>query len=329
MTENQRPRNAAFQGLGCNFSAPKVAIVVLNWNNYRDTMECLLSLQEVRYSPLDIIIVDNGSQDDSGVRLKGEFRRHTFLFTRANLGFTGGNNLGIRYALEHGAENVLLLNNDTVVSPNFLDILVAYGKTDSTAGISGPKIYYYNEPQRIWSTGGYFKKLKGSMSTLGFNKIDRGEYTNAAEADFISGCAIMIRKDVFQTIGFLDETFFHYAEEADFCLRAKEYGFKVVFVPDSVIWHKVSRTFGGGLSPKYLYVRSRNRLLLVYKHFGRIYLTYCIVFHFIVFIPFKIINLLRMRKKILSGSWALVLGTLDFLAYMVSKRFYFSRKYIS
>jgi len=328
MNENQRPKSALFQGSGPDFPAPKIAIIVLNWNNYKDTKECLLSLQKVCYSPLDIIIVDNGSQDASGARLKEEFPVHTFLFSGSNLGFTGGNNLGIRYALEHGADNVLLLNNDTVVSPNFLNILVAHGKKDSLVGISGPKIYYYNEPQRIWSTGGYFKKLKGSMSTLGYNKIDRGEYADVAEADFISGCAIMIRKDVIQKVGFLDEMFFCYAEEVDFCMRAKRHGFKVVFIPDSVIWHKVSRTFGGALSPKYLYFRSRNRLLLVYKHFGKIYLAYCIVFHLIVFIPFKVLNILRTRKNIWSRTLALVLGMVDFLAYTISKRFYFSKKYI-
>lgn len=253
-----------------------VFAVILNWNNLPDTTECIESLRCLD-APLDrIIVVDNASTDGSAQYLRDAIPEVTILDNSQNLGFAGGNNVGIRYALEQGAERVLLLNNDTVVSPSFLQELTRAMDRDSSVGIAGPKIYFYSHPKRLWFVGPKRSWLFGRPLQLGHRAF--GQQDNADEqcgdvrsVGFLTGCALLISRKVIETIGPLDETFFAYFEDADFCLRASEAGFKLVYVPRATMWHKdaLPSQCEGVRSLLWLYLGTRNTLVFMWKH-GRL-----------------------------------------------------------
>ncbi|MGB9006384.1 MAG: glycosyltransferase family 2 protein [Candidatus Aminicenantales bacterium] len=308
---------------------PKVAIIILNWNNYGDTAECLKSVAHIRYPNLEIVLVDNGSRDGSATALKKEFSQYKLLSNPVNLGFAGGNNVGIEFALKAGADYILLLNNDATVSPDFLDVLVEFGQGHEQAGILGPKVFFYNQPGKIWSMGGYFRRAKGSMNTLGHNQPDSDRFQRNIEVDYVPGCAILIKRDVFEKIGLLDEDYFFFAEESDFCLRAKKNGFQVFVVPASRIWHKASQALGHVYSPLYIYFRSRNRLLLVFKNFGLLYFGYGLLFHLGIYLPYTIAKIFATRKRVFKSLYFLGLGLVDALIYVLRRKFTFSRRIIA
>jgi GT2 family glycosyltransferase len=304
---------------------PKVFIIILNWNNYKDTAECLESLAKIRYPNYEIILVDNGSSDGSAKALEKEFPHVTLLRNPVNAGFAGGNNIGMKQALKSGADYVLLLNNDTTVSGDFLDVLIDFGQDHESVGILGSKVFYYGDPQRIWSMGGYFRRGKGSMNTIGHNRPDSARFQKAVEVDYVPGCAILIKKHVFEKIGLLDEDYFFFAEESDFCLRAKKNGFQVFVVPASHIRHKTSQALGHAYSPVYVYFRSRNRLLLVYKNFGLDYFVYSLFFHLGLYLPYTMAKIILTKKNILKSFAFLGLGLADVVAYVLMHKFAFNR----
>ncbi len=244
---------------------PKVFIIVLNWNGYSDTVECLRSLQKLSYPLYEIVVVDNGSTDGSVSRLRPEFSDILFIENKENLGFAGGNNVGMRHAMDKGCDYVLLLNNDVLVDPNFLDILVQAGEKDEQVGILGPKIYCYPETKQVWQCGlgGNINWKKGITMDRGFRAIRKGQWDAQSEVDYVTGCALLVKKEVIERVGALDERYYLYYEEIDFCVRAGREGIKTVFVPDSVIWHKVGGSSGGYDAPLQLYYTTRNRLLFM------------------------------------------------------------------
>jgi hypothetical protein len=245
---------------------PKVSIILLNLNNYNDTRDCLASLQKVWYSNFDVVVVDNGSSDDSCLRLTRQFPSVHFVASKENLGFAGGNNLGIKSALQGGPDYVLLLNNDTIVDPSFLHNLVQVAETDPQIGILGAKIFYESEPQKIWYAGGRVKYLSGLCVHLGLDQLDQdGQFSEVADTEFISGCVMMVRSSMLSKVGLLDDRLFVYWEDADFCMRARKAGYRCVFVPMARVWHKISRTCGQQ-SPFTLHLTTRNHLIWVKKH---------------------------------------------------------------
>lgn len=247
-----------------DFLAPKISVILLNLNAYQDTRDCLESLRQVRYDNFEITVVDNGSVDDSASRLAREFASVTFLRSERNLGFTGGNNLGIDHALQRGAKYVLLLNNDTLVDPEFLRILIEAAETDDKIGMVGPKIYYASEPRRIWYAGG--RTNSWGCHHIGLDEFDTGtKFSRIEQTGFISGCAMLIKSRVLQEIGLLDDRLFVYHEDTDLCMRARKANYTCVFVPQSVIWHKISRTCGRE-SNFTLYLSTRNQLAWIARH---------------------------------------------------------------
>jgi len=238
------------------------------------------------------------------------------------LGFAGGNNVGIRYAVEKGADYVFILNNDTVVDELFLDKLINYAESDSLIGILGSKIYYHSEPNIIWFSGGYFNRLKGGMSVKGMGVEDNKNFNKVIDVDYITGCTLLVKSEVIKKIGIFDKEYFNYAEDADFCFRAKRAGYKVVFVPSSIVWHKVANTMKGNFSPFYLYFQSKNRLLLVKKNFSKIYLIYAVFVHIFCYIPYKLLIIWLKKEKKLKTSLSLFLGTYDFFVGNKKPRFF-------
>ncbi len=243
--------------------ACKVAIVLLNWNQEDLTLACLRSLRQVDYADLQVILVDNGSRPGSLAAIEAGFPDVTLIKHERNLGFTGGNNAGIRRALAEGADYIMLLNNDTEVAPDMLRLLVEFAEADPHIGVVGPLIYYYDDPARIWSAGGAVNPLTAASAGLAEGEVDEGGRL-PCQVDYVSGCALLIKRAVVEQIGLLDERFFIYYEETDWCARTREAGYQVWLVPQARVWHKISLQ-ARGASPRYLYLMTRNRLLYLRK----------------------------------------------------------------
>lgn len=245
---------------------PKVTIVVLNWNGKDDTLECLASLNQLDYPNYEVVVVDNGSTDDSVEAISKQYPDVTLLQTRANLGYAGGNNVGIRWAMEHGADFVLILNNDTIIDPNLLSALVEAARIVPEAGIYGSKIYFYDRPEILWFAGGRWLTDAVRLEHVGYGQKDGPEFVDYRECDYVTGCALFARAEVFRKIGLLDESFFLTYEETDWCYRARDKGYRCLVVPQAKLWHKVSSSFGGSTSPLVTYFMTRNKLLWAKKY---------------------------------------------------------------
>lgn len=249
-------------------SNTKVSIVIVNWNGWKDTLECLDSIAKINYPDYQVLIVDNGSTDESVQKLKDWLGNnksvigYKLLANDYNAGFAGGNNIGIKRALEQKSDYVLLLNNDTTVAPDFLYKLVETGEDDARCGIVGPKIYFESDKNRIWFGGGYFSWFGGGRH-LEYGAIDKNPADKKTkEVDYMTGCCFLIKREVIEKIGLINEDFFLYYEDTEWSLRARKRGFKIIYVPSSHIWHKVSRSTKPETNKKVFYYHIRNALLL-------------------------------------------------------------------
>ncbi len=241
-------------------------IVILNWNGKRDTLECLRSLRSVRFSKFQTIVVDNGSIDDSVAVIRTEHPEVFLIENGENKGFAGGNNPGIAWALSQGAEWVLLLNNDTIVDPDFLHGFMAAARECPRAKILGAKIYRYDERDRIDHLGGLWNLEKAEFDSLGNGEKEDGiSFETMRPVDYVCGAALLMHRTVPEAIGFLEPRFFLFWEETDFCTRAKRLGFEVWTAPQAKIWHKVSSSFTGG-KPQMHYFWWRGRLLWIERN---------------------------------------------------------------
>jgi GT2 family glycosyltransferase len=253
-------------------SPTKVAIILVNWNGYELSKACLESLKQLQYSNFQTVLVDNGSIDKSGEKLKSEFPEITLLTSVENIGFTGGNNLGIQWALDHDFGHVLLLNNDTLVDPNFLNPLVSFLEKNPDYGAVQPKIMLEAERDKLWNAGGgYFKWLEMTWS-IGIGKIDVGQFNQEKDTPWITGCAILVNSAAIRKAGMLDPRFFAYYEDVEWSFRIKKSGFKLRYLPQSKIYHVAGgssikiKTKEGVIPPILHYYRTRNHLFLIRSH---------------------------------------------------------------
>jgi len=244
---------------------PKVVIIVLNWNGRDLTLQCLHSLANLNYSNHSIVVVDNGSDDGSVDAVKEHHPGVTIIENERNLRWAGGNNVGIEYALDHGADYTLLLNNDTVVDSEMVSELVKVAEKDDSAGILGPKIYYHDRLDLIWYAGGRISWWRGLIWHVGIREQDRGQYDRITDVDYITGCAMMIRRAVVQQIGEIDTDFIAYGEDVDFSLRANNAGYRLIYVPTAVMWHKVS-AYWGIVSFRKIFMKIRSNLILFRRY---------------------------------------------------------------
>jgi GT2 family glycosyltransferase len=242
--------------------APKISVIIVNWNGRNDTLECLESLSRVEYPNFDVIVVDNGSSDGSAQAIREDYPVAILVETGKNLGFAGANNVGMRLAMSNGSRYVFLLNNDTVADPQVLTRLAAAADRTPAGGIFGAKIYSYFDRNRIWYAGAKWNNKCSGFLHVGQGATDDGQaYGSFEETDYACGCAFFAGTDLLHKVGLLDEKYFLTFEETDLCCRARKQGFASYFVPDAVIWHKVSTAFGGENSPLFHYFLMRNRLL--------------------------------------------------------------------
>lgn len=241
---------------------PKVAIVVVTWNRKEDCLNCLNSLQNLIPPEPSIIVVDNCSSDGTSEAIREKFSEVTILSSSRNLGFTGGNNLGIKKALAEGADYVCLLNNDTVVEPGFLMELLKFGRRIPQAGILGPRILYYDRPGIIWSQGISVHRVSGRIYSTGNGLKESDIHSNIAQVSAVSGAAMLLKGKMLREIGLLDEDYYLCFEDIDLCLRAERKGYKIYTVPSSRVFHKVSESMGGEYSEMTVYYATRNHLLV-------------------------------------------------------------------
>lgn len=243
-----------------------VAIILVNYNGAEDTIECIKSLSAIEDVAYEIIVVDNKSTDDSVNRLKKfqKIAKFNLLELEYNNGFSAGNNIGIEYA--KNADYFLLLNNDTVVKPDFLSKLLYAMESNPRCGAAISKILYYSQPDTIWYAGGSFDKRTARSEHYCFNQKDINKEESVQKVTFASGCCLCISQKVLRRVGMLNEDFFLYEEDADYCYRIIESGFDILYVPNSVIYHKVSSSTGTG-SPMSQYYSVRNKYSLIKMHF--------------------------------------------------------------
>ena len=236
---------------------PKVSIVILNWNGLNDTVVCLESLKKITYPNYNIIVVDNGSAGNDAREIKTRFGNYIFLIENdKNYGYTGGVNIGIKYALNNlAADYILLLNNDTIVDPEFLTKMVELAETDKSIGIVGPKVFQFSDT---------ITKIRLWISFIGIKQIDLWKFKNPDKGEIV-GCCQLTKNDVIKKVGFLDESFFCYFEETDFETRARAAGYKIVNTPAARIWHKGGHT-SQKVSGLHIYFCSRNKIRFMKKH---------------------------------------------------------------
>lgn len=224
----------------------KVSIIILNWNGLEDTTECLESLKKITYPTYEVIVVDNCSEGNDAQVLKEEFGDYIQLVQNdKNYGCGEGYNTGIRYALANSQPDyILIMNNDVVVAPNFLDELVRVAEGDEQIGIVGPKIYYYDYKGRkdvIWFAGGKTRRWALKMQhPMGRNDDDLPKYQAVTCVDWMTGATLMLKSCVTEKAGLLNQWYFFGSVDIEYCLRAKRHGFKLVYVPTAKVWHKVA-----------------------------------------------------------------------------------------
>lgn len=266
-----------------------VSIVILNWNRKKETIECLKSLTQLTATnyQLTTVVVDNGSSDGSVEQIKNsKFKNKNdgvklkIIENKENLGFAGGNNVGIKYALDNGADFILLLNNDTIVDKNLIVQLIKAVNQHKDAGVLSPKIYFapgfefhkerYKKSEQgkvIWYAGGDIDWANVYGANHGVDEVDHGQYDKVAETDFATGAAMFLRREALKDVGLFDERYFMYLEDADLSMRLKRHGWKVLYAPSAHLWHKVAASSAIG-SNLYDYFTTRNRLLFAMRYAG-------------------------------------------------------------
>lgn len=257
---------------------PSVIAVVLNWSAYEETANCVRSLKTASYRNLNIILVDNASPDGSGMKLQEAFAEFKFLAQKTNGGYAAGNNAGIRMALEHGADYVLILNNDVVVERCFLEPMIALLRSEDNIGVVTCTIRYLNEPQHVYYAAGRFSKWL--CTGLNHRRASASNFVRSGlslDVNFINGSLMLVKREVFEQVGLLEEKFFMYFEDLEFSRRVNQ-SYRLVYTPQSVVYHKSGAGRGwSSYSEAYLYYHTRNRFLVFSKE-SPIFQVYVILF---------------------------------------------------
>lgn len=283
---------------------PIVYIILLNYNNYQDTLACFESLQNITYKNHRIVIVENNSPNNSMDRFKEYFNRQdikysyhpslktaltsqsdkallTLIQSGRNGGYGFGNNIGIKYAVNNDADYILILNNDTIVDKHFLEPMVEMCEDDERIGIVSGKIYFHDKQDTIWFNGGEFNPWTGSVKHCNFNEKDVGQKP-PDEITFISGCFMLLPKNVVDQVGLFNEDYFMYVEDLEFCYEIIKKGLNLRISEHSTIFHKVGQSLGGHLSESSVYMNAKNKFTffktkLSFPQNGMSILSLCII----------------------------------------------------
>jgi GT2 family glycosyltransferase len=276
---------------------PRIGIIIVNWNGIRDTVECISSLKKIPYRNFIINVVDNNSTVDEASKLKELFPFINIIRLNQNIGFANANNVGIIKALQKGVDYILLLNNDTVVHSSFLNELVLVSETDEKIGIAGPKMYYYSNRSKIWYGGGKLNMYLLHSQRAG--KIDIGQFCSVEDIDYVAGACMLIKRVVIEKIGLLPREYFLGWEDIDYCIAARKNGFRCVFVPNSLLWHKVSESYKRhNITHRQVFFGFRNRTIIRYKYLSKPKFVLFLIAHFLLVIPIHIVYYSLIYKDI-------------------------------
>lgn len=259
-----------------------ISIIIINYNSAKDTVDCLNSLDKIKTTGFKVntIVVDNASVEPFEVPKNLQNSSIQVIRSDANKGFTGGNNMGIYYAVEKfNSDYVLLLNNDTTVDENFLKEMVRLAESDPKIGMVGSKIYFskgrefhkdsYKKSELgnvLWYAGGSIDWNHLAAFHRGVDEVDRGQFDTQEESDFATGCSVLIKREILEKVGTFDKRFFLYLEDVDWSVRVTKAGYKIAFCPTSIVYHKNAGSSGGSGSKTHDYYQTRNKLLFAFKH---------------------------------------------------------------
>ncbi len=246
---------------------PRVLVIVLDWNGADDTLACLESLQGVDYPAFDVLVIDNGSRRSVGPMVRAAFPAVDCVELPINLGYAGGNNVGLRRALEMQYDFAYVLNNDAVADPGALRAAVAAAAGGDKVAAVGGKVLAFDDPSRLWMTYGAIDYRQSLVSLAGWGERDTGQYDQPRDVEWVPGCALLLSCAALRDVGLFDEEFFAYHEDVDWCTSAREHGWRIRYAPDSVVRHRGNRTLGG---PSYVsprkYLSARSTVLFARKH---------------------------------------------------------------
>jgi len=245
-----------------SYYLPKVITVMSHFNRLQDSIECLNSLSNQDYPNNLILVVDNGSNSGDAETIKKSCPGCYLVRLPKNQGFAGGYNAGIQEAITQKADFIFIISNDTILNSNVISLLVE-ALESTNAGAAAPLIYYFSQPDKIWSAGGSINSFSLHMTD---NHGRKKTFTSFVERDFITGCAIIFRKNVLLDVGGFDEQYFCFFEDMDLSVRIKKRGHSIILVPDSIIWHKVSLSYSGTSSPQERNLMARGYILFLKKH---------------------------------------------------------------
>lgn len=247
---------------------PEVSAVILNWNGGEMVCDTIASVLSLNAPVPHVIVVDNASTDGSDDEIERRFPPVTLLRNATNLGFAAGNNVGIRYALEQGADYILLLNNDTLLDPSAVGTMVAAILADSRRGAVVPKIYFHaaDQDRRIWAAGAHWRAFPPRVKMRGYGERDVGQYDMPGPVAYATGCVLLVRQETFAAAGLLDESYFMYQEDYAFCDRVRTSGLMLWYEPRAVVYHRVSASTGEGSPQKWRYW-SQSTVLFYAQHY--------------------------------------------------------------
>jgi hypothetical protein len=266
----------------------KVAIILVNWNGLQFTVDCLESLRKLDYLDFGILLVDNASDNNEGDELKLKFPEITLIQSTANLGFAGGNNLGIRKALELDYSHIMLLNNDTVVAPDFLNSMMSQFDKSPSLGVVQPVIYWMKDRNQIWNAGGKWNSTFGRAIPLRELKNGKKVGSGIQKIDWATGCCMLIKREAILQVGLLNEQFFAYFEDVEWSLRFRKHGFEIALAPKAIIYHEAGASSKkkheeGTLSPRVFYYHVRNQFFLIRSQVNKLNQPFAFGYHLIRF----------------------------------------------
>ena len=255
--------------MGSSAASARVLVIVLDWNGADDTLACLASLAAAGHPASDTLVIDNGSRRSVAPAVRERFPDVRCVELPVNLGYAGGNNVGLRVALEEAYDFAYVLNNDTAVEPSFLRAALDAAADPRVAAVGG-KVVAFDDPQRLWMTYGTVDWRQSLIHLEGWGARDSGQYDSRRDVEWVPGCALLMRREALADVGLFDERFFAYHEDVDWCTRARARGWRVVFAPDAVVRHRGNRTLGGPAytSPR-KYLSARSTVLFARKHATR------------------------------------------------------------
>ena len=275
---------------------PKIHLIVLNWNDKELSGKCLSSIEKVSYPNYEVLIVDNNSQDGSVEFFKENFSQYDVLSLEDNLKYAGGNNAAVEYLKPKEEDFLVFINNDTIVSSDFLDHLIAPFLNDANCIITVPKILFAMDINKIWYAGGIVNMWKGKIDHVGIRNFDGPRYSFMMETDYATGCCLCINSADFKKLNYFDTMFNMYCEDVDLSIRAKKMNRKIVYSPKSIILHSVSQSLGEN-SFKKIQNKLLGQVKLFWKHASGLQII-TLTFHWLLFyLPLGFLKWIYFKLK--------------------------------